>query len=276
MTRRYPLGRNLRHDPRSLAYKVPPASSVVSASWTRHIPILDQGSLGSCTGNAGTGVLGSDGLWQTLPATTQASLNEKYAIQLYSDATKLDDDPQNYPPTDTGSDGLSIAQVLKVRGLISGYQHITSINAAHTAIQAGPFIVGVPWYDGMFEPDKNNVVAISGAIAGGHEFECVAYDSTTDLWKFANSWGTSWGDNGYFYMNSATFARLLSEDGDATTFVPATQPAPTPTPQPQPASNIDSVLWAAVRTWVLGRHTTAATKAAAAALKAWAAGHGLS
>lgn len=122
----YALGRNVRHDPRSLRYTLPVAGDIKSAAWTRHIPILDQGDLGSCTGNAGTGILGTDGLWQTLTTVAQSKLDETYAAQLYSDATKVDDDPKNYPPTDTGSDGLSIAQVLKARRLISGYTHITS------------------------------------------------------------------------------------------------------------------------------------------------------
>jgi hypothetical protein len=35
--------------------------------WTRRIPVLDQGDLGSCTGNAATGVLGSEPFYGTLP-----------------------------------------------------------------------------------------------------------------------------------------------------------------------------------------------------------------
>jgi hypothetical protein len=34
------------------------------------------------------------------------------------------------------------------------------------------------------------------------------------------------------FFSDATFARLLSEQGDATVFVPLTQPAPVPTPVP--------------------------------------------
>lgn len=260
------LGRNFRHDPRSLRYKAPVTGAIASASWTRHIPILDQGELGSCTGNAGTGILGTDGLWQTLDSTDQGNLNEKYAVQLYSDATKIDDDPKNYPPTDTGSDGLSIAQVLKARGLISGYTHITSLAAAHTAIQTGPFITGVNWYNAMFDPDSNGFVTIGGGVAGGHEFEIVAYDALKGWWKFANSWGTSWGADGYAYMSDATYARLLAEQGDATILIPATQPAPTPTPAPIPTPG--SPL-ATARTvldpWAAQRHTGAN----AAAANAW-------
>lgn len=257
----YPLGRNVRHDPRSLAYRIQPTGPIASATWTRHIPILDQGQIGSCTGNAGTGLLGTDGLWQTLTTAGQATLDENYAVQLYSDATKIDNAPGTYPPTDTGSDGLSIAQVLKARGLIAGYTHITSLAAAHTAIQTGPFMTGVNWYENFFTPDASNVITIGGNIAGGHEFEIVAYDAVKGLWKFANSWNTSWGDNGYAYMTDATYARLLAEQGDATVLVPSNQPAPTPTPTPLTAFQIAALT---LDPWADKRHCGSNAAAAAA------------
>ena len=42
------LGRNLRHDPRSLRYLVQPATVPQTKVWERRIPVLDQGDLGSC------------------------------------------------------------------------------------------------------------------------------------------------------------------------------------------------------------------------------------
>jgi hypothetical protein len=112
--------------------------------------------------------------------------------------------------------------------------HITSVAAAQQAIQSGPFITGVNWYEGFDTPDANGLVEISGQIRGGHEFEIIGYDATQGLWEAVNSWGPSFGVNGHFFFSDATFARLLSEQGDATTFVPLTQPAPIPTPVPTP------------------------------------------
>jgi hypothetical protein len=77
-------------------------------------------------------------------------------------------------------------------------------------------------------------VEISGQIRGGHEFEIIGYDATQGLWEAVNSWGTSYGVGGHMFFSDASFARLLSEQGDATTFVPLTQPAPIPTPVPTP------------------------------------------
>ena len=259
------LGRHVRHDPRSLAYRVIADGTVASASWERKTPVLDQGDLGSCTGNAACGVLGTEPFYSTLAHDLEIGLklDENEAVSLYGIATQLDPYPGTYPPDDTGSDGLSVAKACQKAGLISGYQHITSVAAAQTAIQHGPFIVGSDWYTGMDTPNSAGIVTATGAVRGGHEYECIAYDPVSDLWKFVNSWGTGWGvDGGHFYYTSGTFAQLLSRDGDATVFTPITSPAPTPTPTPTPTppSDADAALVKAGNAWertILSRLTKA-------------------
>ncbi|MGZ4621435.1 MAG: C1 family peptidase, partial [Blastococcus sp.] len=222
------LGRHVHHDPRSLRYLVQPLGVAKTQIWERKIPILDQGNLGSCTGNATVGALGTGPLYDALTPVQQAALNEDEAVRIYSLATQLDGFQGTYPPTDTGSDGLDAAKAAQKLGYLSGYQHITSIAAAQTAILAGPFVVGTNWYSGMDNPDASGLVKVGGQIRGGHEYECYGYDADHDLWHFCNSWGESWGDAGRFMYSGADFARLLSEQGDATVLVPITQPAPTP------------------------------------------------
>lgn len=262
------LGRHVRHDPRSLRYLVQPKGTVVSARWERRTPILDQGALGSCTGNAAAGTLGTDPFFSTVPGLT---LDENEAVKLYSAATQLDEFPETYPPTDSGSSGLGVAKACQDAGLISGYRHITSLAAAQTAIQTGPFIVGSDWYAGMDDPNGSGVVQATGYLRGGHEYECIGYDASSDLWELVNSWGTSYGVGGHFFYSSATFTRLLAHDGDATVFVPITSPAPTPTP---PLEDADHQLVDALGPWSLARHSGANRKAAQA-FKAWRAAKGL-
>ncbi len=232
------LGRHVCHDPRSLAYQHPEATTFVTARWERTIPVLDQGNVGSCTGNAATGHLGTAPEYATLTAKIAAgilNLDESEALRLYS-AAEVIDGGAGYPPEDQGSSGLSVAKAAKNAGLISGYLHMRSVAACHTAIQNGPFIVGTNWYTSMDSPDGNGLVTVSGSVRGGHEYECIGYDATTDLWEFVNSWGTGYGAAGHFFYSSTSLARLLSEQGDATQFVPLSQPAPTPTPVPVPPS----------------------------------------
>jgi hypothetical protein len=120
----------------------------------------------------------------------------------------------------------------------------------------------------LARPAADGLVHVSGAVAGGHEYECIGYDTATDRWEFVNSWGTSWGKAGHFFYTSATFARLLSEQGDATVFVPITQPAPVPTPAPAPAA-FPAAEWAAWKA-----HPTRERARLVAAVDGWlTAGH---
>lgn len=233
------LGRHVHHDPRSLAYQVPRlAGAVQSVRHARAIPVLDQGSLGSCTGNAAEGVLGTAPIYATIPTTVaarptgDADVDEQQAVALYSAATQLDSYDGTYPPTDSGSDGLSVAKACQRAGLISGYRHATSLDAALAALAVRPQITGVSWYEGMDEPDGNGLVYVTGQVRGGHEFCLDEIDADRRLIGFTNSWSTSWGIGGRAYIGFDDFARLLSEDGDVTDFVPLTEPAPTPTPDP--------------------------------------------
>lgn len=224
------LGRHLEHDPRSLAYVVPEGKPQTT-TWKRIAPILDQGNLGSCVGNAMTGLLGSDVLYDTVPKSI--SLDEAFAVKLYSLATQLDEYPGQYPPDDSGSSGLGGAKAVKQDNLASGYTHATSLAGCWTMIAAGPFAVGFSWYSGMDNPTSEGVVSATGTVRGGHEFEVLNYDAGKGLWECVNSWGDGWGKGGHFFIPDADFARLLAEQGDATQLAPVTQPAPTPTP-PQP------------------------------------------
>jgi hypothetical protein len=234
------LGRHVRHDPRSLRYQVEARSlgDLKSVRHRRYIPVLDQGDLGSCTGNAALGAVGTAMLFEALagnpgcPSETDAAADEKQAVALYSAATALDDYDGTYPPDDTGSDGLSVARACQQAGLISGYTHATSLEAALTALAAQPVITGVNWYEGMDNPGADGLVKVTGSIRGGHEFVLDELDVENRLVWMTNSWSESWGVAGRAALSWDDFGRLLDEQGDVTAFTPVTEPAPQPTPDP--------------------------------------------
>ena len=244
------LKRHIEHDSESRRYAyVPKHYTLTSVVHTRHIPILDQGQLGSCTGNAGVGALSIDPMFSVTPKSIKYSLDEKGAVSLYSDAEVIDGSGA-YPPNDNGSSGLSIAKALKSAGLISGYQHAFTLNDALAALVAGPIMVGINWYDRMFTPDADGRVHPAGKVVGGHEIVARELDSLNSRVWFDNSWGAGWGKGGRFYLTYADFGTLLSQQGDVTVLVPLTSPAPTPTPTPTVKDPADVALAKAMTDWI--------------------------
>lgn len=229
------LGRHLLHDSRSLQYLVEASdpATLKSVRHSRMTPILDQGNLGSCTGNAAVGCLGTEPFYDTVNEIM--SFAEPEAIHIYSQATAIDPFPGTYPPTDTGSNGLSVAKALKSDSLISGYLWATSLNAALTALASQPVIVGTKWFNDMFTPASDGKLSVSGPLAGGHEYELDELDVENQRVWMTNSWGGNWGVEGRAYMTWDDLGKLLDDGGDVTVFVANTKPAPTPTPPAPPA-----------------------------------------
>jgi len=261
------LGRHVRHDPRSRRYPVRAAAPTALASvrHNRYIPVLDQGSLGSCTGNAAEGALGSGDLLAGIPLDNQArptgdpAADEEQAVALYSAATRLDDYEGEWPPEDTGSDGLSVAKACQQAGLISGYRHAFGLQAALTALAARPVITGITWWSSFDEPaeDGRLDIARDAVVRGGHEVVLDELDVEQHRVWFTNSWGEAWGVGGRAWWTWETFARLLDDDGDVTVFVPRSEPAPVPDPEPDPEPDnpLEDLLslfrrwWAEVEIW---------------------------
>jgi hypothetical protein len=289
------LGRNVHHDDRSRAFRVQPrqAGKVRPVRHASTLPRLDQANIGRCTGCAGLAAIYSHPFVDLAPARGWSYVaNLDGATSLYSDATAIDPFAGTYPPEDTGSDGLSIAKVLKREGVISGYLWAFTIEEALAQLSETPLITGLPWYKSMFETSDDGHaghvrIDFRSGLAGGHEIavdELITPQGLTldtsdirarlgDIWVGGpNSWGRSWGDDGRWYMRASEWAALLSRRGDVTAFVPNTVPAPEPS---QPTGDADDVLWSSVKTWATSRRF-GANAVAATAVRKWAKATGRS
>jgi hypothetical protein len=258
------LGRHVRHDPRNLLYPVGvlPKAAIQSVHWSRAEPILDQGNLGSCTGNAGTGWLGTAsvagaGLTSVVISAAGAkashghftagtyALDEAFAVKLYGLATAIDPYPGTYPPTDTGSDGPSVAAALKLLGLCTGYAHAFSLDALKSAIQVSAVLWGTEWLNSMFTPDSSGTLTVDpgSGVAGGHELVISGFDVNAGRWIVDNSWGTGWGLLGSCFVSDSDMAYLLSQQGDITVPVVAAPAPPVPPVPPVPGVVTAAQLW---------------------------------
>jgi hypothetical protein len=226
------LGRNQWLDGASLAYMVENdvqemGKPLSDQEWERVLAILDQGQLGSCTGNAGAGALGTQPFYDSvgsdvLPAPDDATAGEEFAVQLYSDATKVDALSGEYPSEDTGSSGLAICKVLKARGTIRAYRWARTPYGLLRLLQNGPVLQGMPWYNAFFEPDSDGYIDAdptwpSSGFAGGHEVEAVGVELDTSVAFsstiiYANSWGPGWGLEGRFKMRLRTYEQMSGID----------------------------------------------------------------
>lgn len=64
-----------------------------------------------------------------------------------------------------------------------------------------PVMVGFTVYSSINSVGADGVVPMpGGTVVGGHAVLLVGYDDSKQLFKFKNSWGSTWGDNGYGYL----------------------------------------------------------------------------
>jgi papain like protease len=206
------LGRHVVHDPRSLRYpaRERPLRSVLHR---RHCPPFNQGDTNGCTGFAAAGLLMTTPLFKP-----SRMLTEGDALNLYARGSHLDSFRGTFPTEDPGSSGLAVMKVAKQLGYVKEYGHAFGLDQALRALVAGPVITGVNWYESFDRPRGSDATLTkSGRAAGGHEFLVVGLDTSEKMVRACNSWGTEWGDGGYFQFSFELWDELLHLHGDVTT-----------------------------------------------------------
>lgn len=231
------LGRIYRQDLRSLNFlirsRIDPENVRKPRSYTWSVPMtLDQGPDGACVGF---------GYSHELAARPQSVIGVDYhfALNLYYRIQKQDPWPGGaYPGAEEFYEGTSVlsgAQVLRSDGYYTSYYWaLDARQVAEGVAYKGPAVLGLSWYNGMFDPDENGFLHATGPLAGGH---CVLAHSVKIVYKFRwsfwrtrtwddvdydrsyikihNSWGPGWGDNGDAKISLRTLDFLLSDQGEA-------------------------------------------------------------
>ena len=188
-------------------------------------PIEDQGNLGSCTGNAIAGAI--ELLHKRQNRTLDISRLFIYYYERlligtvnYDSGAYIRDGikacytygaptenlwPYNISKFRTAPSKTALTDAAKRK--VTSYQRAADFNAVIDAITSGyPVTIGFSVYSSF----DTKTVAKTGImpypnvnkerLLGGHAVLLVGYNKNNNTFIARNSWGTNWGDNGYFYM----------------------------------------------------------------------------
>ncbi len=142
-----------------------------------------------------------------------------YAQAYYMAARRIDRrEGRNWPE---GASVLAGAKVAKSRGLISGYKWAFGIeDVIDTLCAKGPVVLGINWYESMYETDFVGKVQVNGALVGGHCILATGYiqnhpEFGGDWIQWLNSWGPHYGVRGVGFIRVRDLDMLLKQGGEA-------------------------------------------------------------
>jgi len=119
-----------------------------------------------------------------------------------------------------GTSVLAGAKVMQGLGVLREYRWCFGVDDVALAVQKGPVVLGIPWYEAMYEaPD--GLVTVGGQLVGGHCILVTGYDPVVPrlggqpgfVWR--NSWGAEYGNGGSAWISRDDLAGLLRQDGEA-------------------------------------------------------------
>ena len=215
-------------DERSRAYGIRPLIAGVPERkkklWTPG-PLLDQGSEGACVGFGASAELGC--------TPVRVPVDNTFAYSMYQEARGEDAKMANV--YDDGASVLAGAKAAKALGFISEYRWCFGIDdVIHALLTAGPVVLGIDWYDGMYYTGDDGLVSVYGAVVGGHcicAFGFIPAEHPSnhfgaDVVAWRNSWGTNYGvvdphtglRNGVGYIKTSDLSSLLKAGGEAVVF----------------------------------------------------------
>ena len=98
-----------------------------------------------------------------------------------------------------------------------------------------PLVIAIAVYSDIYLNDYNRVYDHDlGPNLGHHAVLVVGYDDRRAAFKFLNSWGAEYGENGYGWVSYALAQKVISQAYYAVDVVEAVKPEPPPEPPPPP------------------------------------------
>lgn len=213
------LGWEPHKDPRSRAHRAASPRMLTarprSYRWAvRTVGALDQGKEGACTGFGMTAELAArPAEVDVTGGTGHTSDANAYAQRLYRAAQGIDRaEGRHYQ---AGATMLAAAKALARTGKVTEYRWAFGLTDVLTVLgRRGPVVLGIEWWDSMYEPD-GDVVRVAGSVVGGHCILARGVDVPGRRVLLRNSWGEGWGRGGDAWIGWDDLDRLLRADGEA-------------------------------------------------------------
>jgi len=98
----------------------------------------------------------------------------------------------------------SWANMVAVWSLIESYQLVYGLDNIKKALINAPLASAIFCYEEINKVGNDGIIADpteNSRYTGAHAIALVGYDEEKQLFKFKNSWGTGWGENGYGYFS---------------------------------------------------------------------------
>jgi hypothetical protein len=173
-------------------------------------PRLNQGSTSQCTiYSVKQCALTGPNVIKTFSATEQ---------EMYEWCQRNDAWPgsETVPPTYKGTSTRASGRAAVLFGIATRYLWCFSIDDIIRALQLGPVVIGMDWWEHMSRPDKNNFIHIGGQRQGGHQIEISGYNRSRSETKFRlpNSWGNGWAVNGMCWASFSTIGDSMDNGGE--------------------------------------------------------------
>lgn len=199
-----PLSRNF-----ATSRRLGPTARFKRVWTTRKAGPLDQGQEGECVGFSMAGELAAK------PAAYEVT--DETGRKIFAAARQIDRDAGRF--YDSGATVIAGAQACRRANYFSTFLWCFGIDATiDWIVRKGPVILGINWYDEMYEPKTGGLLQVGGPIVGGHAIMANGYwpnhPQFGDVLVLTNSWGKSWGINGRAYLPVESAIRLLKEDGE--------------------------------------------------------------
>lgn len=178
-------------------------------------PIRDQGGCGSCVAFATVAAIECQARIQYEESTWDLDLSEAdlffcgagrkcgqgwwptYALDYAKDKGIPDDECFPYQDQDINCTPCS-DRVNRLFNIEKWYEIINIDQRKEWLDQKGPLIACMAVYRDFFNYKDGVYRHTAGDLAGYHAISCIGYSEEEECWICKNSWGTEWGNKGFF------------------------------------------------------------------------------